>query len=488
VSKVSINPINLQEFYIKEENEERVNIDSFIKKNNQKKIVVVLGLGFVGAAMSVVVSNKKEFAVIGVDLGDKRNYWKIGSINSGILPLHSADKKLEKSFRQSYEKNKLIATYSEYAFKKADYIIVDINLDVDKVNNQDKKIISYNAKLDNFKESIEKIFMNCKQETLVLVETTVPPGTCENIIKPIAKKAFSERGINLEPRIGHSYERVTPGPNYLDSIENFYRVYSGIDEVSSNATEIFLRKIIHTDKYPLTRLNNTNETETAKVLENSYRAMNIAFISEWTEFAEKANIDLFGVIDAIRLRPTHSNIMYPGLGVGGYCLTKDPLLASWASMNLFNGSELAQSVRAVEINDGMPLHTFEKIKEYFKNKLSDKKFLILGVSYIQDLSDTRFSPVEYLYDLLLEENSDVSIYDPYVKFWEERNLTTIQNIGMQYDAVIAAVKHSEFQEKSFLDKLNQIEGSVFFDAFSVYRNRYHLLGSFKKIVKIGVGY
>jgi UDP-N-acetyl-D-mannosaminuronate dehydrogenase len=105
-----------------------------------------------------------------------------------------------------------------------------------------------------------------------------------------------------------------------------------------------LRTVIRTDEYPLTKLGNTNATEMAKVLENSFRAMNIAFMVEWSRFAEEAGVDIYEVVKAIRMRPTHQNLMLPGLGVGGYCLTKDPLLASWARMNLFESDEkLGQS-------------------------------------------------------------------------------------------------------------------------------------------------
>ena len=113
-----------------------------------------------------------------------------------------------------------------------------------------------------------------------------------------------------------------PGPNYIDSIKNFYSVYSGIDKISAIETRKLFKTIISTKKYPLTRLVNTNATEMAKVLENSYRAMNIAFIVEWSRFAEESNVNLYEVVDAIRMRPTHSNIMYPGIGVGGYCCNK----------------------------------------------------------------------------------------------------------------------------------------------------------------------
>ena len=121
----------------------------------------------------------------------------------------------------------------------------------------------------------------------------------------------------------------------------------------------FFVRLSSTDEYPLTRLGNTHATEMAKVLENSYRAMNIAFMVEWSRFAEEAGVDIYEVVNAIRMRPTHKNIMLPGLGVGGYCLTKDPLLASWARMNLFGSDEpLDQSETGVHINDQMPILCF----------------------------------------------------------------------------------------------------------------------------------
>jgi UDP-N-acetyl-D-mannosaminuronate dehydrogenase len=121
-----------------------------------------------------------------------------------------------------------------------------------------------------------------------------------------------------------------PGPEYIESIRSFPRVYSGIDARSAGDIEPFLKTIIDTEACELTRLENTNATEMAKVLENSYRAMNIAFAVEWSRFAEEAGVNLYEIVNAIRIRKTHSNLMYPGIGVGGYCLTKDPLLASWA--------------------------------------------------------------------------------------------------------------------------------------------------------------
>ncbi len=238
----------------------------------------------------------------------------------------------------------------------------------------------YSVDLTPFTKAVESIGAYCKPDVLVLVETTVPPGTSGKIVKPLLEESLQKRGLPVDQlKVGHSYERVMPGPKYVDSIQNFYRVFSGVDEKSAAAAEIFLRTVISTDEYPLTRLGNTHATEMAKVLENSYRAMNIAFMVEWSRFAEEAGVDIYEVVNAIRMRPTHKNIMLPGLGVGGYCLTKDPLLASWAKMNLFGSEDkLGQSEKGVHINDQMPYFAFQYLDSQYRRFTERQERLLLG--------------------------------------------------------------------------------------------------------------
>ena len=284
----------------------------------------------------------------------------------------------------------LIATTDKENFKYADVVVVDINLDV-KYHNDGSPYLD----LELFKEAIRTIGSYIKEDTLILIETTVPPGTCQRVVKPIISVEFRKRGLTGEPNIAHSYERVMPGENYLDSIINYWRVYSGIDEKSADLCKIFLESVIRTDEYPLTRLKNTTSTETAKVLENSYRATTIAFMEEWGRFAEAVDVDLFEVIEAIRMRPTHSNMRQPGFGVGGYCLTKDPYFAMLAAKDLFSRDDLEFpfSTMAVRYNNKMPIVSVNYIEKFLCG-LKDKKILLLGISYRQDVGDTRHSPSE----------------------------------------------------------------------------------------------
>ena len=459
-NKLSISPLTGKNYEIPSILDDKQAIDAFLAKNKGKKVVVVQGLGFVGAVMSLVVANAltEEYAVIGIDLAKEYTYWKIRSINEGLFPVIADDPKIEIFYQNALKKGNLLATFDPYAYSKADVIVVDINLDVQKKSNYYKDLEDFDVDMSAFKKAAESIGKNCKEDILVLVETTVPPGTCQKIVKPILEKCLGERGLSKEKfYLGHSYERVMPGPNYINSIQNFYRVFSGIDDRSADATEQFLRTVITTDEYPLTRLGNTNATEMAKVLENSFRAMNIAFMVEWSRFAEEAEVNLYEVVNAIRMRPTHKNIMLPGLGVGGYCLTKDPLLASWSRQNLFHSTEsLGQSERGVTINDKMPLYAYEFLKKTYQYDLKGKKVLLLGVSYLNDVGDTRYTPVEPFYNYLKDEGCEILLHDPHIKYWEEKEIYVSQNadelLEQKPDIVVITTGHKEYRNSEHLMK------------------------------------
>lgn len=483
----SISPITKKEYKVPVDDRDSEGIKNFLDKNKGKDVVIVQGLGFVGSAMALVVANSShDYAVIGVDIPTESSYWKIGAINDGDIPIVSSDPKIEQYCNNAKNKGNLFATHDISAFSEADVIIIDINLDVKKSS---KKKLCYDVDLAPFTEAIKSIAKNCKENALVLVETTVPPGTCLNIVKPTIEKIFKERKLNSNNlKIGHSYERVMPGPNYVDSIENFYRVYSGINSQSADATKVFLESIIKTEEFPLTKLSNTNSTEMSKVLENSYRAMNIAFIQEWTEFAEIAGVNLYEVIAGIKIRPTHSNIMKPGLGVGGYCLTKDPLLASWASQNIFNGNSLPQSERAVEINDSMPNHTFKHILKACDNDIKGKKILILGVSYLNDVGDTRYTPIETLYENLHKKGANIFLHDPYLSHWNEKKLDILQNLPKnKFDILIITIPHQQFSEERYFNYINDTGPELIVDTFGFYLNFIEKLDSRIKILTIGKG-
>lgn len=450
-------------------------IQNFIINNEGKKVIVIQGLGFVGSVMSLICTNplKNDYCVIGVELNNEKGLKIVKSFNDGIFPINAEDKNIYKLFTATRNKKNFLATCSKNAYKFADIVIVDINLDVKKYNKYNGELKSYSVNLSQFKKAISDIGNRCKEEVFILVESTVPPGTCERIVYPIIGSCFLKRNLKTNKlAIGHSYERVMPGPNYVNSIRNFHRVYSGVNKYSENITKLFLESIIYTDKYPLTKLNNTNSSELAKVLENSYRALNIAFMVEWSRFAEKSSVNLYEVVNAIRKRPTHRNLMYPGVGVGGYCLTKDALLAEWAKLNNFNSSDgLSISINAINTNDQMPYYAFLFIKQKIKS-LKNLRIGLMGISYRSDIGDTRYTPAFNLVKYLSKSKAKIHLNDPFVSDWKQKKLKIEVNVDTflkrKYDILIIATNHTLYKNKLLIDKIFKKQKLKIFDLVGVY--------------------
>jgi len=491
----SINQITQEEYVIPSVLDDSAQIQNFLAKNTGRKVIVVQGLGFVGAIMSLVCANAltEEYAVIGIDLAHKNTYWKIKSINDGLFPLIADDPKIAEFFDNAKAKGNFFATYDPIAYQYADVIIIDINLDVQKKSHEKGELKDFDVNLKGFKAAIQAIGRNCRDDALVLVETTVPPGTCDQIVKPIIEEELVKRQLSLKNyRLGHSYERVMPGPQYIDSIRQFPRVYAGVNEASADAVEEFLKTIIDTSKCDLTRLEHTNATEMAKVLENSYRAMNIAFAVEWSRFAEEAGVNLYAIVNSIRVRPTHANLMYPGIGVGGYCLTKDPLLASWARKFHFgSSSDLEMSINGVSVNDQMPKFAFNRLVQVFGD-VGGKKITFLGVSYRGDVGDTRFTPVEPLVDMVRETGAKIVLHDPFISYWEEQKCNVESDLNAVLDStidlIVVSAGHSQYKLESTIDKLMTLNPVLIYDTIGLFdKEQLLVLQSKHKVSVLGRG-
>jgi nucleotide sugar dehydrogenase len=267
-----------------------------------------------------------------------------------------------------------------------------------------------------------------------------------------------------------------PGAEYVRSIRNFWRVCSGINEESRGRVVKFLEEVIDVQNYPLTVLDRPIESETAKIVENSYRAVILAFMNEWSLFAERNGVDLIKVIQAIKVRPTHSNMLFPGPGIGGYCLPKDGALAVWAYRHLmgFEDDLFKMTPQAININDSRALHVPELARDALRNMgryIAASKVTLLGASYREDVGDTRNSGSEIILRRLAEMGADVGVYDPYVDHWWEfeaqdgypatgsgrgrffRNREKLKSLRMESDlstalkdadVVIFAVRHKVF--------------------------------------------
>ena len=324
--------------------------------------------------------------------------------------------------------------------------------------------------------SLHVIAEHIPAEALVLIETTVAPGTTEQVAYPIMKKVFRKRGIKTDPLLAHSYERVMPGKNYVASIRDFWRVCSGINEKAKQRVEKFLTEVLNTEKFPLTVMDRPIESETAKIVENSYRATILAFLDEWSLFAERNGVDLIKVIKAIKMRPTHSNMIFPGPGIGGYCLPKDGGLGLWAYKHIlgFEDDIFKITPMAIDINDTRGLHVGQLTRDALRNMgqpIAGAEVLVLGAAYREDVGDTRYSGSEIVIRKLTEMGAEIRVHDPYVEHWWEfeqqdtfpgvgqskarffRNQEKLKEISIQQnldkalkdaDAVILAVPHKAY--------------------------------------------
>ncbi len=456
-------------------------IEKLVEKARQegKEIVVVMGVGFVGAVMAAIVADtvgpdgKPSKFVIGIQRPSVRSFWKIPMLNQGVSPVKAEDPEVDPMIRRCVvDKKTLVATYVYDVLQLADAVIVDIQLDYTK--KELGNVRSGYVEMTALEESFDIIAQRIKADCLVLIETTVAPGTTEQVAYPAMKKIFRKRGIKSDPLLAHSYERVMPGRDYVASIRDFWRVCSGVNKESKRRVTQFLNEVLNTQKYPLTVLDRPIESETAKIVENSYRATILAFLDEWSKFAEQNGVDITKVIKAIKVRPTHSNMIFPGPGIGGYCLPKDGGLGVWAYKHIlgFEDNIFKITPMAIDINDTRALHAAQLVRDGLRNMgqpIASAEVLVLGASYREDVGDTRYSGSEVLIRRLTEMGAEIRVHDPYVDTWWEfrsqdtypdnnrsllfRNQQKLKELEVSkdlntsldgIDALILAVRHEQY--------------------------------------------
>ena len=454
--------------YIKEY--ERLKELAEARREEGFEIVVVMGLGFVGAVMAGVVADsvdkktgKSNKFVIGMQRPSPRSFWKIPLFNRGISPVKAEDPEVALLIERCVTgKKTLTATFTYDALKLADVLVLDIQCDYlkEELGNLKKGVAEIAALEESFKIIGTKISPNC----MVLIETTVPPGTTEYIAYPLIKKGFKARGIDAEPLLAHSFERVMPGKEYVRSVRDFWRVCSGIDQESKERVTRFLSEVLNVEEFPLTVLDRPIESETCKIVENSYRATILAFLNEWSLFAETNGVDIVKVIDAIKVRPTHSNIMFPGPGIGGYCLPKDGGLGLWAYKHLmgFENDIFKITPEAININDTRALHAAQLVRDALRNMgriVAASQITLLGASYREDVGDTRYSGSEIIVRKLTEMGAEIKAHDAYVQhWWELEKQESYPAVGASWSRFFRNQEHlSDFSMTSDLEKA--LEGS-----------------------------
>jgi nucleotide sugar dehydrogenase len=396
-----------------------------------REVVAVVGAGYVGSVMAAVIADAVDEGgqpaklVLAYQRPSERSYWKVPVLNRGESPVRADDPEVARlTARCVRDTRALTATYHPAALEMADCVVVDVQCDYLKPELGNMR--SGRADVRALEEALALIGERIPAKCLVLIETTVPPGTTEKLAWPILKRAFAGRGMSTVPLLAHSFERGSPGPNFVESIRGSMRVCAGCTREAGERAEKFLSQVLDTAKAPLTMLERPIEVETVKIVENSYRASLLAFMHEWSVFAERAGVDMLKIIDIIRQRPSHDNMLFPGPGVGGYCLPTDSGLGVWGYRQLLgwhDGEEVFRLTPSiVDVNDTRALHavdlvcdTMERIGHY----VGGATITLCGAAYRAGVGDTRFSGSELIARGLAERGAHLRVHDPYVEHWRE---------------------------------------------------------------------
>jgi len=425
------------------------------------KKIVVQGLGYVGLAMMTFCAGAKKnkkylYNVVGVEKNSVKGLKILEKIKSNKIPDIVDDKNFLNFYSKLIKDNRIKASIDDTEYSEADVVFVCSNCDFDFVKNE--------VKLKSYIKNIDQISKKIKSNCLLIIQSTLPPGTTNKILEPLIKKNLKNRGVK-NFFLSHSFERITPGKDYYSSMKNVERVIGAKNKISLKITKKIFKDIFNLDSNKIIEFDSPTESETCKIIENSYRATNIAFIEEWRKFCAKNNLDLEKILSSIRRRKTHNNIMRSGIGVGGYCLTKDPLFAKASSKQVLQKKfDFPLSSKAIEINQKMTFDVMSEIKDKFNNKIFGKNVLLIGVSYREDTNDTRYSPAESVFYFFKKMRCKTSFYDPIVNYWDFNDSYSIEKKKLNnFDVYVFLTKHQSFKKlnipfkkKSLILDLNHV--------------------------------
>lgn len=400
------------------------------KKIDEKEIVVgVVGLGYVGLPLAVEKA-KAGFKTIGFDVQKE----KVDLVNKGHNYIGDV---VDKDLKEIVEKGMLSATTDFSFIKDVDFIAICVPTPLDSHQQPD---ISY------VKNSAESVAKYLKKNTMVVLESTTYPGTTEDLLKPILEEGSGLK-CGEDFYLGFSPERVDPG-NLKFKTKNTPKVVGAIGKDATEVISKMYRAVLGAEIY---EVSSPAVAEMEKILENTYRNINIGLVNELTMLCNKMGISMWEVVDAAKTKPYGFQAFYPGPGLGGHCIPLDPYYLDWKAREYGFHTSMIQA--SGMINDKMPEYCIErasKILSRDRKSMNGAKVLVLGVAYKNDIDDYRESPALRVIEILEEEKAEVNWYDPWIseykyKGQKYKGLETISAEDVKkYDIVIFTAAHSNF--------------------------------------------
>jgi len=393
-----------------------------------KQDLGVIGLGYVGLPL-VVESCNSGLKVFGYD----NNSDKVKKLQNGTSPIEDiSDEMLKKALQKD-----LTISDSPEALKDCEHIVISVPT----------PLTDYQPDLSYVKAAARTIAENISKDQVIILESTTYPGTTIEVLIPEIE-SISELKAGKDFHVGYSPERIDPG-NETWNFKNTPKVISGIDDNSTKKIKNFYEKIID----EVVEVSGTKEAEMVKLLENTYRHVNIAFINELAILCNMLDIDIWEVVEAAKTKPFGFESFRPGPGVGGHCIPIDPNYLSFKTRQI--GKPVRFVELAQEINNTMPSYIVSRILEKMNSlqkPMKNSNILILGVAYKKDISDTRESPSIDIIENLVSKGVNVSFYDPYVESLDLNvSVNKEQDINnfVNYDLILFHTSHSEFSKINF---------------------------------------
>lgn len=425
--------------------------EELLKKIENRQITVgVVGLGYVGLPLAVEKA-RAGFRTIGFDVQEE----KVQLVNSGHNYIGDV---IDDDLKELVEEGKLSATTDFTFVKDVDFIAICVPTPLDRHQQPD---ISY------VKNSTIAISRHLTKNTMVVLESTTYPGTTEELIKPILEEGSGLK-CGEDFYLGFSPERVDPG-NAVYKTKNTPKVVGAIGKDATEVIASMYRAVLEGDVY---EVSSPAIAEMEKILENTYRNVNIGLINELAMLCNKMNINLWEVVDAAKTKPYGFQAFYPGPGLGGHCIPLDPYYLSWKAREYGFHTSMIES--SMMINDKMPEYCVEraaKILNRFKKSLNGSRILILGVAYKQDIDDYRESPAIRVIEELEPTGAEVDFYDPYIPAYKERGIVKeglkeiSGDIVASYDLVMVTAAHTTVDYEMI-----QRSAKAIFDTKNVMKN------------------
>lgn len=402
--------------------------DMLLKKIEERTIKVgVVGLGYVGLPLAVEKA-KAGFKTVGFDIQRE----KVELVNAGNNYIGDV---VDEDLKKLVKEGKLSATTDFSFVKDVDFIAICVPTPLDEHQQPD---ISY------VKNSTIEIAKHMTKGTMVVLESTTYPGTTEELIKPLLEEGSGFK-CGEDFYLGFSPERVDPG-NKEFKTKNTPKVVGAIGKDATEVIASMYRAVLDGD---VCEVSSPAVAEMEKILENTYRNINIGLVNELAILCDKMGISLWEVIDAAKTKPYGFQPFYPGPGLGGHCIPLDPYYLSWKAREYGFHTSMIES--SMMINDKMPEYCVERasrILNRYKKALNGSKVLVLGVAYKQDIDDYRESPAIPVINILEENGGDVDFYDPYIKSFKENgkiveglDCISAEDIS-KYDLVMITCAHT----------------------------------------------